>query len=533
MHDFSRCPRCNSLTEKAKAYNGGDSEFWITCTKCNTYMNTYLPQPHQASVHEDPHLYVGNFGGFGTGKTTVSRQEMYKHIFLTPSANVLITANIASQYEQTIKREIEADIPAAFVSYVSVQKQYMDLINGARIMYRPLDDPDKIRSYNLSMFIIIEASETDGESFQLLKTRLRNMNAALMLRDENGNIVTETTANGSEVPIYIADWRRGIIESNPGSGWIRTDVLYTSDVVYKHGHVLEDIQVPDDIKDAAISSHVCSTDTNAYLPANYIEEISKNKPQWWINRYVFSSFSYAEGLVYPTATHCVVDWFKIPQTWKRIVVCDYGLSDNFIYDFFAIDEEKGVVYLYKEYITSNRNVEELAKAFFIETADIPIGGMAMTPIIDPKSGFKRDYNKKTLSDHFLDYNISWQPGHVNVEARVLRTNTYFESGRLKIMRNCSYTITELEGYKFPDKKLTGSTKAADKPVDKNNHSINCIEWACMALPNDPKKMQYGAFSTSGRDLTKDMSDKMAMTPWQFRDDEPEYEFEYGGLGHDD
>jgi hypothetical protein len=515
--------------------NGGVSEFWRNCTKCNTYINTYIPQPHQESVHSDPHLYVGNFGGFGTGKTTTSRQELYKHLFLTPNANTLITANVVPQYEQTIKRELEADLPKAFVKNINVQKQYIDLINGARIMFRPLDDPDKLRSLNLSFFVIIEASETDNESFQLLKTRLRNMSAALPALDEKGNLITKREENGAEVPIYLADWRRGIIESNPGSGWIRNDVLYTSEAVYKHGHILEEYKIPDDIKDKAISSHVCSTDVNAYLPANYIEEISKNKPTWWVNRYVFSSFSYAEGLVYPIAGNCIVPFFQPPKHWKRIICCDYGLTDNFVYDFFAVDENNGIVYQYKEVVTSNRNVDELAKIFFKETEDIPVGGLAMTPIIDPKSGYKRDYNKRTLADYFLDYGISWQPGAVNVEVRVLRTNTYLESGRLKIMDNCSYTIKEFEEYKFPEKKLNASSKAQDKPVDKGNHSINCVEWCCMALPADPKNLQYGAFSTSGADLTR-RKEQTAMIPWQLSDidtNDNRNDFGYGGLGYDD
>ena len=37
--------------------------------------------------------------------------------------------------------------------------------------------------------------------------------------------------------------------------------------------------------------------------------------------------------------------------------------------------------------------------------DIPAGGYYCTPILDPKSGAKRDYNKKTLYDHFMDYGI--------------------------------------------------------------------------------------------------------------------------------
>ena len=187
-----RCPRCGAPLVQTEAMSGAPSEFWLECTKCNAYVNTYKPQPHQEAVHRDPHLYVGNFGGYGTGKTLTSRQEIYKHCFLTPNANVLVCANIAAQYEQTIKRDIENDLPKRFVKHVSIQKGYIDLINGARIMFRPLDDVDKLRSLNLSMFVMVEASEIDPEAFQQLKTRLRNLAASKPKKDMAGNTIYKT-----------------------------------------------------------------------------------------------------------------------------------------------------------------------------------------------------------------------------------------------------------------------------------------------------------------------------------------------------
>lgn len=526
MKNFSVCPRCGSPTRRATAMNNGESEFWFECTRCNTYINTYLPQPHQAAVHEDAHTYIGNFGGYGTGKTLTSRQELYKHILITPNANVLIAANVATQYEQTIKRDIEADLPAAFVKYVSVQKQYIDLINGGRIMFRPLDDVDKIRSYNITMFIIVEASEVDPEAFVQLKTRLRNMAASIPERDKDGNIVMKVLENGLEVPVIKTEWTKGIVESNPDSGWIRSSLLYLAEKIVKHGTIMEDIVVPDDLKDAAISAHVASTDCNAFLPPNFIENNCANKPMWWINRYIFSSFSYAEGLVYPNAVNCIEPYFEVPKEWKRLIAADYGLSDDFVYLFGAVDEKAGICHIYKEIRTNNKNIEELSRIYHEESSDIPSGAMYCPPLLDPKSGAKRDYNKKTLYDHFLDYGIYFQPGHINVDARVFRLNTYLETGRLRIMDNCTAVIAELRDYKFPPKKIDSVSKAQDKPMDKNNHGINPMEWIAMALPSDPAKLVYGAYDKYGRDTTYEIYDNTPWVPPQLRDDnENIYTFE--------
>lgn len=251
------CPTCGSPMKRANTIAGVPSEFWRECTRCNTLINSYKPQPHQLDTHDDEHLYIMNAGGYGSGKTLTSRQEIYRHALVTPNANILIGAKITSQYEQTIKRDIESDLPLLLVRNVSVQKSFIDLVNGARIMFRPFDDPDKLRSLNLSMFVIVEASEVSAETFHQLKTRLRNSAA---FTNEH-------------------DWRRGIVETNPGAGWIRSDFLLNAQQIHVHGSSHETYP-PSLTPDPNLSVHITTTDANRYLPPNFISELSANKPQW-------------------------------------------------------------------------------------------------------------------------------------------------------------------------------------------------------------------------------------------------------------
>lgn len=521
---LDNCPRCGSKWIPSKAMNGGPSEFWKECSNpaCNTYLNTYVPQSHQYAFHKDPHTFVGNFGGYGSGKTLTSREEIYKHLFITPHGTSLIGANVASQYEQTIKREIEADLPEAFVKRINTQKSYIDLINDHRIMYRPYDDPDKLRSYNLTSFLIVEASEVKQQSFVQLKTRLRNMAATVPLRDENGEIVYKEAKNGVRIPVTEHNWQKGIIESNPDAGWIKSDVLLVSSDIQKHGEIVDWYEVDPDMADPAISTHVTSTSANEFLPENFIENNAKNKPMWWVNRYLYGSFLYAEGRVYPKSTASVVDDFPIPSNWRRIVAFDYGLSDDAVFIAGAVDIEKGILYIYDEDRSNDNNVEALAARFHSFTKDIPVGGWICPPIIDPKSGPKRDYDKRSLADHFLDYGISFIPGFVNVDARIFRLNTYFESGKIKIMRKCKGLIKELEEYKFkPDESLNSGFTG--KPVDKNNHGINALEWITMELPASPEKLLYGVYGKNGLDLTQQQAeDERQAAYWALADEEPEW-----------
>ena len=516
-----RCPRCNMEMVPATAMNNGPSKWWYECTgvTCNTFYNSYAPQEHQAEVHMDEHRFIGNFGGYGSGKTLTTQEELYKHVFLTPSGNSMVGANVTSQYEQTLKRDIEVDIPKAFVSVVNTQKGYWDFINGHRIMFRPYDDPDKLRSYNLTFFVILEASEVKEQAFTQLKTRLRNLAATKPFYDEEGKVVYDVAKNGVKIPRIQYDWCKGIIESNPDAGWIKSSVLMVSDKISKHGEILDKYELLLEAQDVAISSHVTATSANEFLPPNFIAVNTKNKPMWWTQRYIYGSFIYAEGLVYPSAYKIVEPWFEIDKRWKRILAYDYGLSDDSVFLLGAIDEEKNLLHIYKEIRSNDRNIEQLAQLFHQATNDIPVGGWVCQPIIDPKSGPKRDYDKKTLSDHFLDYGISFQPGQVNVDARIFRLNTYIESGRLRIMDNCPHLIKELKEYKF---KADESQQAGytGKPEDKNNHGINALEWITMELPADPKNLVYGIYDKMGRNLTEALA-------------EPEERYQIFALSDDD
>lgn len=509
--DFSRCPRCGSATAPAIAINEGPSEFWVECTAptCNTYINTYVPLPHQEAVHEDGHYFIGNFGGYGTGKTTTSREEFYKHAFITPKGNTLIGAQIAAQYEQTIKRDIEKDMPKAFVASYSTQKQYMDLINGHRIMYRPLDNETKLRSYNLSMFIIVEASEVDGDIFTQLKTRLRSSAAIIPKTDENGEIIYRplSETNGALIPEEDKNWSKGIIESNPDPGWIKMHVLEMSSEIQKHGNAMDDTVVDPNVADPAISSHISTSDANPYLPKDFKANLSKNKPLWWTARFLYGSFSYAEGLVYPSAMKAVCDEFPVPPQWLRICAFDYGLSDDAVYLYGAVAPEENVLYIYKEVVLHDRNLRELADAFHENSRDILPGNWICQPIIDPKSGPKRDYDKESLSDKFLEYGIAFKPGYVNINTRVFALNTYFEAGRIKIMSCCPYLIGELKQYKFKERAVT-DTSYDDKPVDKNNHAINPLEWIVMELPKDPANLTHGVYDKHGYNLEDHTKNKV-------------------------
>jgi phage terminase large subunit len=521
LYNKHLCPRCSSPLVPTISISGAPSTDWLECSNsvCNTFVDTYHPMPHQAAVHLDSHRIIGNFGSYGTGKTKTSEKEIEKHILITPNANILLGANITSQYEQTLLRDFEKSFPLAFQESRSVQKAYIDFINGARLMLRPFDDPDKLRSNNYSLVVMLEASEIDADAYHQLKTRLRNMAAATKDRRYS--------------------WRKLICESNPDSGWIRTDVLLVSDKIFKHGRFAdEDYASQQDplAIDPAISTHIASTDVNHYLPADYIQVNSRNKPDWWIKRFIHGSFLFAEGLVYPSAAKCVVPTPKDSEgkplgpkhfpDWKILIAHDYGLMDEATFVYAAVDTKRNKLVVYKVEHTNNAPLKDLVALFKEGSKDIAFGQLYTTPIIDPKNN-KRDYNKKDLISHYQDYGISFKPGYTNVDARIIRLNDYIESGCLEIWDCCTFLINELKEYKFKPKSLDDKT-SDNKPIDANNHAINALEWIAMELPANPNRLFLTGYDEYGRPISaeEEKAEAKRNQVWQLSDDSDENPLQY-------
>ena len=475
-----RCPRCGAKMTKATAFSGAESEFWYVCErapKCNTYYNAFKPMPHQNAVLKDGHKFVGNFGGYGSAKSYTTRQLIYKHLFITQKANVLVGANVSSQYKQTIQRELEADIPKAFVKKYNSMDQYMELQNGSRLIYRPLDDVDKLRSLNLSAFFIIEGSEVNKEAFTQLKSRLRNMNAAECIG-----------VDGNGVPLYKWYRGQGVVESNPDSGWIRSEILEKSSNITQHGTGNAQYLPDKEHADPAISTHISSSDANIYLPQDYIRDLCANKPSWWIDRYIYGSFAFANGLVFPKYKDAIIPSFDVPTSWKKCVGHDPGLVDASAFVNIAIDPDTGTVHVYRDRQYHDMGVSELHERWLRDVAyDIPATAWLAQPVMDGKMHGRRMFtDKRTLDQMWADYDVFYQPGHIQVLDRIWRIQTYLEQGKIKIHDCCEHLLRELPEYKWKVNNKDGAYK--ESPIDKNNHSIDALEFVMMILPEDPKKL---------------------------------------------
>ena len=508
---MEKCPRCGSTLVQSISHSNQESPFFLECPHCNTFVNMWQPQPQQYLFLKDPSRFKGNFGAFGSAKTSASIQNVLKHIMFTPNGTGLIGANVLPQLEQTIKRDFDQICPKAFIDHVNNQKQYYTFINGYRLLWRPLDDAGKVRSLNLDMIVFVEGSEIDTDFWSVAKTRLRNMAASIV--DEVATVQSienykkrthkqPTPAKVQELTVYKADWREQWVESNPDSGWVKQDVYNVANKVYLSGDPLftPNVLTPDSIAeiDAATTVHLASTSANAYLPKDYIKNLIKNKPQWWINRFVLSSFDYSNGLVLPAAIknartgieHILTSIPQPPPRARYILAHDYGLSDPAGILLSYIDPDTHKLVVYKEYKKQNNHITELASIIKRISSIVPEGAWLKPFIIDPKSGPKRDYQKQSLIDLYSSHGIYFQPaGTPSVEPGIYKLNTFFEDDKILISPECTELVKELGIYSFKN----------GKPEDKNNHLIDPLRWTVMELPDDLSDAGV-VFNSAGKEI---------------------------------
>lgn len=488
-----RCPVCKVGTMNSPP---DGQESYIICNECESIHLTYKPLPHQARFHADPHKFKGFFGGFGSGKTRTGAEEITQHILSTPGGMTLIGAQTKPQLDQTAKKMFFDVFPRILIEDYHKQREEVLCKNGHIVLFRPLDDEGKIRSLNLSAFWIEEASEVKYDIFVQLQTRLRN------------------TATKRHL---------GILTSNPDMGWIKTEFLLKSDKIYNA--MTKYYQNPDEIN-KAFSSHIAPTSLNPYLPPDFMESVTKGKPQWWVERFFYGSFEATEGLVFPEFSKHIVDPFSIPRHWERVFAADFGLRDPTVLLAGAIDPDNGILYIYDEHYESGRSIKYHAEKMNQMLKPIR-PGLIRYIVGDPKGKAKSERDMRSIFDYYAEYGIYFKPGINKIEDGILKVYSYFEMNKLKIFSTCRNTIREGLNYKYKPQDLDSRKNPDEKPLDKDNHAMDALRYMVAELPDDPEMLKN--FSYFGSNYYGMQGPSQDHLPFALRDDdisEPSKEWVY-------
>ena len=466
------CPHCKfAILEEVTSFSGKTCEFFVHCPNCNAYICTYQPMAHQAAFHLDEHQQKLYAGGFGSAKTYTCGMEFLCTVLQIPNSAGLMGAKTWGQVSDTCLKFVTDNLPAKLVAKSNQDKVnwYVDLINGSRISAKALDQEGKIRSANLSIIWVEEASEVDYDIIAYILARLRN-----------------------KVGFFKGKNRlKMLLSSNPDVGWLNTNWLMVSDKVFYHGNVKDRYTIPPDKRDPAKVTHISATSANVYLPPDYEKNLAKNKEEWWVNRYLHGSFKYTEGLVYPDFVDWFCEPFDIPKHWKRCTGTDFGRRDPTAHLVAALDPVGKIVYVYNEV---EEPLNDKALDYIVnkikEVDNFPSYLLAFPHQCDPRGRNRDQVSGQSWIDAYRERGINFQTARDcegnSIAPTILKIATYAKHGRLKIFNTCRKLRDSLAKYRYPDRKVGDNNNQGENPVDAYNHLPDALRYLMAPFPQFPE-----------------------------------------------
>lgn len=197
----------------------------------------------------------------------------------------------------------------------------------------------------------------------------------------------------------------------------------------------------------------------------------------------------AEGAVYDTYDPMLhlIDPFPISIHWRRIRAVDFGFTNAFVCQWWAIDPDERM-YLYRELYRTQRLVEDHGRQIHELTGDERIEATICDHDAEDRATLERHARCSTKAA-----SKSISPGIQAVSGRLRKAGDgkprlFMMRGALvepdvslESVRKPICTEDEFPAYSWPESKATRSDK--EVPLDLDNHGMDAMRYAVMYVDN--------------------------------------------------
>lgn len=266
-------------------------------------------------------------GPAGTGKSLACLYKLHLAASRLPVRCLILRKTRTSLTESglvTFERDVLPPLHPARRGPSRPMRRCYRYPTGAEIVVGGLDDPTRIMSTDYDLIYVQEAIELTEEEWEALTTRLRNgkLPYQQLLADTNPDAPTH--------------WLK-----------LRCDAGRTKLLESRHE---DNPRLYDRVRRA------WTPEGAAYLAR--LDQLTGPRLQ----RYRYGLWVQAEGVVYEgwdPAIH-LIDKFPIPREWPRILSIDFGYTNPFVAQWWAVDPD-GRLYRYREIYHTRRLVEDHAR----------------------------------------------------------------------------------------------------------------------------------------------------------------------------
>jgi len=404
------------------------------------------PLPAQKAFHESPAKYRAYVGGMGSGKTLGGCKEAIYQSQVYPNNLGLIArfefeslrdTTMDTFFEEAMTPELRASC-----EWRASDKE-LRFPNGSRILFRHLQNPKKFLSFTPGWFWIDEAIEEGcGPAWEILKKRIR-------LKGARRNAWV-TTNPGAQSSYLFREWDRARATADPRYFMVKAR----------------------------------STE-NRYLPRDYVDELMHMDADEF-QMYVMGEFVAAHGAIlynFRPEVHVVPD-FPIPFDWWRIRAIDIGINHPFVCLWMAYDPTGSAVFVYREWVARDLNLEQNAK--YIE--NLSIGETIQWSVIDPAARQRGFTTGTSTVQQLAGYGLTCRCGDNDVDSSINLIRTLLASTtdprtrrvlspRLYVMKSCPETARQMETWRYDERR-----GQAGKPVRKDDDCVAALRYGVMSLP---------------------------------------------------
>jgi phage terminase large subunit len=133
----------------------------------------YVPNDWARPLHESNIRHACCVGGLGSGKSVAAWEEIKALALENPGFTYLIGRKTLPSLRDTTLKTVFSRMEDGLQKTFNQTHLTLTLVNGSQILFRPLDDPEKMKSLEIAGFFVDEANEIDQDMYNTLKSRVR------------------------------------------------------------------------------------------------------------------------------------------------------------------------------------------------------------------------------------------------------------------------------------------------------------------------------------------------------------------------
>lgn len=379
----------------------------------------YSPKQAQKEFHSSDIKFRLYSGAVRAGKSLAGSVESIKLSMLYENnVGIIARKDYTSLRDSTMQTFFQV-CPPELISNYNKTEHTVDFVNGSRIYFKDLKEPDKIKSMEVGWFWIDEATECKKDSFEILQSRL----------------------SLASVPNHY-----GFLTTNPDSltNWVY-DFFYEQPSFEKK-----------------------TIETNTYqmrdvLPEGYIESLERNLSTENVKRLLEGKWGIFEGIIYKDFNYSK-NVYKIQPVLNKvkryIVGVDWGYEHYCSMILIAVVQDlftNKEIYYVLDVISEKLQLLDYwkEKALYWQKK--------YNNII-----FYCDSARPDNIQEFKNYGINAHNANKEVSSGINSVASLLKTEQLYIGHNHTMLLKEIQGYKFKP--------GTEEPVKENDDNCDALRY---------------------------------------------------------